>query len=308
MTDHSTPTDDELSLALDGKADAALQARIDASPEAQARLEQLRAAATLVSGTPIPPLDAEVVDGLIATAVDTPIAPNQRVAARRGPTPWLVAAAVILLMAVGLSLVWAGRGSEGDQANATFQTVGDSISAESSSEAPEEADAQFTETEAGAQASTGAGKASEAPPGSHGAGTTLVPSTTSGDLPRIYLGSYPDGDALRSATASSLAETWRSSGSIAAYDRSTTAEGPNGTSARGAGDVPSLAAVDRCAEQLRVTLSLKAGPIQTGYALVDGASVLVLEFAAVSSVDGGETTLVAAVGTDACDEVVIFER
>ena len=53
---------------------------------------------------------------------------------------------------------------------------------------------------------------------------------------------------------------------------------------------------------------MKAPPVQTGYATVDDEPVLVYEFATTSARTNKETTLVAAVGVKACDEVVFFER
>lgn len=297
MTDPTTPTDDDLSLALDGAADAELLARIEASPGAQARLGELRAAAALVS-TPVEPLDGDTVDDLVAAALDAPVAPLVRSSSRGNRrTPWLVAASVIVLMAVGLTLVWAGRGTEDDQASA------DRTSAESVQKSDGEADSSFAES------SDGGGSAAESSPlpGGHGAPTTVPPATANTvDLPVSYLGSYPDGDALREATATSFADALRASDSTAAYDSS--GRGSGQEQSRAMAKVPSDASVDRCAEQLQITLSLKAGPIQTGYATVDDQPALVYEFAATSARNGKETTLVAAVGADACNEIVLFER
>ena len=288
MTDHSTPTDDDLSLALDGEADAELLARIEASPEAQARLEQLRAASRLVGNAPVPPLADGTVDELIATALDTPVAP-----ARRTSTT-----SVVLLMAVGLSLVWAGRSSDDDQASATkasesadgIEAAGGGSVADSASPSAEER--------------TAAGMV----PGGHGAPTTTAAATGSQAVPPIvYLGTYPSGDRLRAATASSFTEALDASGSPLEFgdpDPGAGGEEINRTMPA----PPAQTAVDRCAEQLQITLSLEAGPLQTGYAVVDDTDVLVYEFATTSARDAKETTLVAAVGADACDEVVLFER
>ena len=301
MTDHSTPTDDDLSLAHDGEADAELLARIEASPEAQARLEQLRAASRLVGNAPVPPLADGTVDELIATALDTPVAPARRTSTtsrRRGAAPWLVAASVVLLMAVGLSLVWAGRSSDDDQASATkasesadgIEAAGGGSVADSASPSAEER--------------TAAGMV----PGGHGAPTTTAAATGSQAVPPIvYLGTYPSGDRLRAATASSFTEALDASGSPLEFgdpDPGAGGEEINRTMPA----PPAQTAVDRCAEQLQITLSLEAGPLQTGYAVVDDTDVLVYEFATTSARDAKETTLVAAVGADACDEVVLFER
>jgi hypothetical protein len=305
MTDPTAPTDDELSLALDGTADAELLARIDASPEAQARLDDLRAASALVS-TPVAPLDADTVDDLVATALDTPVAPP-RVArrGRRAATPWLVAASVVILMAVGLSLVWAGRGSDDDQASAS-RTGAASQTADDSPEA----DSAFSES---ADGSAAAGKtlgSTPSVPGGHGTETTIA-SQSGTDLPVLYLGSFASADRLRSATATSFADALKASEAAPNFGSTPTTTGGDeqaSTTQRSDGTAPSDASLDRCAEQLQVTLSLKAGPLQRGYATVDDQTVLVYEFAATSARDGKDTTLVAAVGAEACDEVVLFER
>jgi hypothetical protein len=296
MTDHPAPTDEDLSLALDGAADDDLLARIEADPAARARLDRMRRAAALVAA-PVAPLDDEVVDGLISTAVDAPVAPPRPARRPSGAAPWLVAAAVILLMAVGLSLVWAGRGADDDQASATFQ---DKTAETAGASSDGEPDSSF-----GSQEGTGAGMAA----GGHGAPTTTASPTasTAADLPILYLGSYASGDALREATATSFADAWKASGSPLSYDTGAP-RSDEASSARAVPRAPTDAAIDRCAQQLQVTLSTEAPPIQTGYARVDGKDVLAYEFATPSARTGKETTLVAAVGVDACDAVVIFER
>jgi hypothetical protein len=294
MTDHPTISDDDLLLALDGEADAELLARIEAEPGATARLHAMRADAARVSA-PVHPLDAGVVDELISTALDTPVAPaRQADAGRRRATPWLVAASVVVLMAAGLSLVWAGRGTEQDQAGAG-QSAADATGQDASDGA---AESSFEES----SAATDAGAAAPSS-GGHGSATTIAANPTEG-LPLVYLGDYPSGAALREATATSFADALRSSDTTATFNG---ADPPpeRTTPSRSA---PPEAAVDRCAQQLQITLSLETNPLQAGYATVDDRDVLVYEFAATSVRDGSETTLVAAVGQDACDEVVLFER
>jgi hypothetical protein len=296
MTDHPAPTDEDLSLAIDGEADDALLARIEADPDARARLEQMARATARVREATVTALDESTVDHLIGAAVDAPIAPAQPSRRPSRATPWLVAAAVVLLMAFGLSMVWAGRGSDDDQAGATFQDK----SAESA-DAPSDGD---PDSSFGSQGNADAGGLA----GGHGAPTTAPSAGSSAaKLPLLYLGSYASGNELREATAASFADAWKASGSPLTYDTGEqSSDGSN--QARTVQPPPTDAAIDRCAQQLQVTLSMEAPPIQTGYARVDGKDVLAYEFAARSSRTGKETTLVAAVGVDACDAVVIFER
>lgn len=302
MTDHLTPTDDDLSLALDGEADAALLARIEADPDARARLEQLRAATGRLRNVAVAPLEDDTVDDLIAAAIDTPIAPSRPASGRgRSAVPWLVAAAVIVLMAIGLTLVWAGQSSDQDQAGATKSS--ETGPQDANADAGSSADAAFSAEES----TTGSELALS---GGHGAApTTSAPAAGSptAEPPVLYLGSYPSAAKLREATASSFADAWKASGSPLTFD-SADPDPKVAPSARTAERPPSDASIDRCGDQLQVTLSMKAPPIQAGYATVDDQPVLVYEFAATSARSGEKTTLVAAVGLDACDEVVIFER
>ena len=128
----------------------------------------------------------------------------------------------------------------------------------------------------------------------HGAAptTTTSPSlnTTSGGEEVLDLGTFASGAELREA----LAEVFPGA-AFSADD--------GATRSRASDD-----AVARCAEQLRVTLELADGPQRVGIAVVDGQDVLVYEFATVATDDGSPTTLVAAVGIDACDPIELFER
>ena len=269
MTDDPTPlTDEELSAAIDGEADPEVTARLDRDPAARARFDELRAVADRVAGLdPVALGDAEV-DRLVAGALDAPAAPPAP--ARTGSrTTWLVAAAVVLLVGLGLTLVFTGRDSTDEVASTdadSFETVdgaGDDGSASGAEAAPE--------------ASGEADIAADA----------AIPSTAPGAADLVDLGTFPSGAALREALATSFP---------AAAERATSAPAL-GTSA-----------IDRCAEQLQVTLELDDGPQQVGVAVVDGDDVVVYEFATTATDDGSPTTLVAAVGVDACDPIELFER
>jgi hypothetical protein len=293
MNDQPTPlSDDELSAALDGEVDADTQARIDADPEAGARTAELAAASELLAGASVPPLDAATVDDLIGTALDAPVAPArpQSAGQRRGPAPWLVAAGVAVLMAVGLTLIWSGRNDE-DQ-TASFDNVSAEIKSSDSG---------------GASSGSGGGSdAADAPPDhdptttgstadSGEASASTIPPTSTRTLTAVDLGTFADGDALRAELAEGSEDGWVSS-------EGTVGDGSARSSA------PTEDAFDRCAEQLQVTLKLDDPAIRMGYATVADKPVVVYEFPTVSSRTGDPTTLVAAVGVDACEQVIIFER
>ncbi|MFN8017375.1 MAG: hypothetical protein U0P45_04545 [Acidimicrobiales bacterium] len=272
MTDPTTPppSDDELSASIDGELDADRERAIDADPDARARRAQLEGAARAVASSEPAPLDDAQVDDLIATALAEPLAPATptRAAAGRRGTPWLVAASIVVLLGLGLALIWQGRQDDTETA-AKFDTVGNSINAESSKDS------------AGGAATSG-----------HGAGTatTVAPTASASEGATIVpLGTYTSGAALRTALAKDADALTKPS------------EDPSG-------EAPTPVQLDRCAQQLQVALSLKGDPSRYGYATVKGRPVLVYEFAHTSYQTKKPTTLVAAVGRDACDEVVFFER
>ncbi|MCB0970372.1 MAG: hypothetical protein KDA97_02475 [Acidimicrobiales bacterium] len=285
MTDPNTPlTDEDLSAAIDGEADAELLARIEADPVARARRDELAAAAAHVAELVPPALDDAVVDDLVAAALDEPVAPA-RPSRSTGTAPWLVAAVVVALAGIGLALVLAGRGAGDDVASQRFDTVGSAIG--------DDAGAGGTALdEEAAEPATASG--AESADAAHGAAptTTTSPSlnTTSGGEEVLDLGTFASGAELREA----LAEVFPGA-AFSADD--------GATRSRASDD-----AVARCAEQLRVTLELADGPQRVGIAVVDGQDVLVYEFATVATDDGSPTTLVAAVGIDACDPIELFER
>jgi len=147
--DHSTVDDEVLSAVLDGAATPDERARVQASPEALARLEQLSAASAAVSA-PVPPLEAEVADALVARALDeadratgpaepVPLRrPEPRPAqerawpARLGVAVGAAAAIVVLVVAVA-GLAGQGRSSSSDSAQGSGGqvTADDAVSAES---------------------------------------------------------------------------------------------------------------------------------------------------------------------------------
>lgn len=278
MNDRPTPlTDEDLSAAIDGEASDDVLARLAADPAAQVRRDQLLAARDLLAGSTTPTLAAAQVDALVGHAIDGTSAVPAPVRGRRGPAPWLVAAALALLVALGLTLVWVGRGASDEVATSAD-------SAESSGGGASDEDAFDA---IGGHA---------APEVADGAGSDVAPTTESAaglqvDPSLVDLGTFEQPEDLRSALATSFPPF----------------EGlDDGATERA---VPRAAAVDRCAEQLQVALDLDEDQLgQAGFATVDGREVLVYEWSTESFQDGTETTLVTAVGADACDEVVLFER
>jgi hypothetical protein len=313
MTDPSTPIPDEdLSAHLDGAAGPELAARIAADPAAAARLEALRHAAQVLADTPVAPLAPAAVDQLVSRAlgalddgaptdargaavpvaarfsaapptpdgeppIDGAAPPDTPKPARQGrrlPPTWLVAAAVALVVALGIGLVVTGRDRGGN----------------------DQASRSGTEVEAGARTPTppssrSSDAATAAPKSDHGMASGAAPSTTQGlafGPGRVVdLGAFVSPDALRSA----LAPGFPAASALAS---------PSG--------VPATAALQRCGTQVAVTLNLKGEPIHVGYATVTGHQVLVYEYPSTSYANKAPTTLVAAVGNQACDPVLTFER
>ncbi len=292
MTDPLPPlTDGELSAVIDGEASPAIVARAAADPDAQARLGHLRQAALGV-GQPVQPLPEQTVDALIGRALqahepgsatqaatEAAVAPLVR---RRGPAVpgWLVAAAVLVLVAVGLGLVWSGR----DQ-GATQTANGQRTQTESAADSRKSSSAGTADSAAGGVSTT---VDPAVPP--HGLDTTTTAANASQPATGLVpLGSFASADALREALKTSFP----------AVDP-TKADPTSGSLAN--------LQVDRCRDQLKTILSITSQPTHVGVGTVAGKPVLVYEFATKSVADGTATTLVAGVGQTSCDPVVTFER
>ena len=177
MNDPLPPlSDEDLSAVIDGEAGPDLLARVEADPRAQARLATLRRAIASLQGDPVIPLDQATVDQLIARALspaDAEVTSLPPRASRRTPPGWLVAAAVVACMAIGLGLVLSDRSNSGT----TTLTASD-------------------------QKSTGsADLASEAgvPSGPHDLATTLPGAGYEAAIDPIELGTFATDDALREA-------------------------------------------------------------------------------------------------------------
>jgi hypothetical protein len=278
-TSPSPASDEDLSASIDGELDDLRSAQLRADPANAARLDQLHDVVRRL-GEPVDALRDSTVDRLVATAIDGAEAPPAPSGRLRGPSPWLVAAAIVVLLAVGLTLVWRGRGSDHET------TANAAASAEQTAGSASIDDAAKGESGTATTLSPSAGS-------DHGIDTDVVPTTT---IPEtlataapLDLGTFADGDSLREALATAFPTT-------------------PATADLTAGAVPPTDKIARCDAQLQVTLKLDDAATHIGYAEVAGRSVLVYEFAAEDLRNGSATTMVAAVGTDACDQVVIFQR
>ncbi len=177
MNDPLPPlSDEDLSAVIDGEAGPGLLARVEADPRAQARLVTLRRAIAGLQGDPVIPLDQATVDQLIARALApaaaevTALPPR---ASRRTPPSWLVAAAVVACMAIGLGLVLSDRSNSGT----TTIAASDQKSSGSAD----------LESEAGA------------PSGPHDLATTVSGNGYEAAIDTVELGSFATDDALRNA-------------------------------------------------------------------------------------------------------------
>ncbi len=196
--DPTDGTDDELvSAVLDGEASADEVARVRSDPALAARLEEFRRAAAALAAQP--PLPAAERRALLDRALDDtadgrdlapgtpppgPVAPPGPRRPRRLPPAPLVAAAVIVLVAVGVALILTGQGGDTNRAS-TKQSSG-----------------AATDTGAASRAAPGDASAAGGV-GPHGLPETASPTTTAGGAapPVPYLGTFADGDQLRSALA-----------------------------------------------------------------------------------------------------------
>lgn len=300
MTDPTPPlSDEDLSAVLDGEATPDVVARVQADPQARARLDAFRAVATSIGRAPVDPLAPSTVDDLVARAlaeasspaaatyppptgdpVVTPLAPPR---GDRSAPRWLVAAAIVALVAIGLGLVWSGTNDDD-----TDTLAGDTSTSAESSDGAGGGEGSASDSAESSEEPT----ASEGPDGDVGQqpANPAVPTTTiDGDEDLVGdLGTFADADELRTALA-------RSFPPASALSR--------GTIAR---DDASLA---RCDQLNREVFEIDDGPTETAVATVDGDRVFVFEYERVSFADETTpTTVVTAVAPDTCDQLLTFER
>ena len=313
MTEPLPPlTDEDLSAVLDGEAGPEVVARVQADPAARARMDAFRAAGDALRQAPVVPPDGGTVDDLIgralaeadqaagtpdddadqddqddqdgSTAVLTPLASPR---GRRGAPRWLVAATIVALVAVGLGLVWSGRGTEGG--DVAQRTAGGSASSQ----------------EYDAESGGGAGRGDASDPADPSASGKPVPGDTTAaesspspaaddavDAPLPDLGTFATFEALRESLRISFPEPTPET-------RTSPGTSPG---------LPSVAQVDRCDTQMQQVFDIPGGPTDTGIATVDGETVLVFEYARDSFADAQPTTFVTVVSPEACTAELSFER
>lgn len=304
MNDPRPPlSDDELSAHLDGEGAPDLADRIAAEPRAAARLEELRAAATAVSGARVDDLAPSVVDDLVRRALDagpdvdggasaagtdadavvTPLARP----ARSAPS-LLVAAVVLVLVAAGLGLVYSG--TRGGDATDTAASGGSATAERQADEAAPEVAEDADTSGAGSDGAAG------------GASPTTTTSTGAAAYAGIELpdlGTFDTPEALRSSLGPGFP-----------------ASVPTARASTDAGPIEQIA-VDRCAGLLREVLPVTADdPTHVGVARVAGETVLVYELVsepdrtASTTTEAGApaTTLTTAVRPQACDPLFVFQR
>jgi hypothetical protein len=295
MTDHPPPlSDEDLSAALDGEAGPDVEARLAADPQAHERAAALAAARDAVATAP-EPLGADEVDGLIVIALD----PDASTAAdagsaggsiddaavmplpprRRGRPPvWLAAAAIAVLLGIGLVLIWSGRSSEPDR-RSTAQSG--ALESRSAGEASSGAKATVLAPTATSSGADDRAKSADA--------------ATTGDL-----GSYPSVAAFRRAFATSFPAHRDESAPTASYSTAQfdrCAEQLQQTLALPAGPT----------HQGSATIAGKPVLVYE-FAGSAATSPATSTSATSTSVTGTSATTVAAVGTVACEPVSIFQR
>jgi hypothetical protein len=296
MSTEPPPLDDlDLSAVLDGEATDEVRARLADDVEAQARLEALRAARDSLAAAQVEPLTDDVVDDLVTIALDrgaeAPVDPGDPIddavvaplAARhrRQIPPWLVAAVVVVLVGLGLTLVWTGRD---DGAEMTFETVGSSISADDRT-----LDDAAREGAPGASSSAGldGGATDQSDQAEAAAPSSTVDGTVVDRLPLVELGAFTDADALRVALRDGFPTT------------PVADEGPATDDA--------LTAAARCLGKVDDLFGTTGDPVAVGVAVVDGSDVAVLELPFRTD-DGRATSLVLAVDQRSCIPLLSFQR
>lgn len=307
MTEPLPPlSDEDLSAALDGMAGPDVEARIQADPSALARLGALRAASEAIGDAPTvgpeafdaliiraievgtdPAADARTEDATVVTppttpdGVVTPLAPRRRVSA--GAQRWLVAAAVVALVAIGLGLVYSGTRDNRTQTAATgIQQDRNAASGETDATASRDDGKESSGAEANDHAF-------DAAPGQSGA--EAVPELEADAMEPAdlhQLGSFEDVSSLRTMLRAGFPQD------------APTVEG----------DRPNNAAVTRCNDFIQTVLgdvSLSPDPDEVGQATVDGDEYLIYEFSVTDNADVG-SKLITAAEPQSCDLLFTFVR
>lgn len=204
MTEPLPPlTDEDLSAYLDQEVTPEVRARIQADPGALGRVAELASARDALAASAPAPLPADVVDAMIARALDTfeasPGGPADQTGVTPPPPPtsihrarrrgssqsvtWMVAAAVVALVAIGSALIWSGV-----QTTETSDTAGNADTAAS------EAEQQTARQDPAAGSSDSEAAFDAAPPASGEPAelTDLGSAATPAELRRSLADGFPD--------------------------------------------------------------------------------------------------------------------
>ncbi|QXC59833.1 hypothetical protein KSP35_15810 [Aquihabitans sp. G128] len=310
MTDPLAPlTDEDLSAVLDGEAPADVIARAEADPAARARLAELRTASAAVRAASVPALSPTVIDDLVgralAAADEVPAAPGDQpgdgepdavVAPLRPPTRsgsrgvprWLVAAAIVVLVGLGLVLVWSGRDDTGSSGDTAAKITADQ-SAEGASTGTDANSSADAPTDGAAPEAT----VGDAPHGSPT--TTTAPGSQSAASDLADLGTFATTAELRADLKT-------------AFPTSAPAFEADADSGDQAARSVTNASVDRCDDLARQIFEISSGPVRRGVATVDGEVLYVYEYPYTSDSAPSATRLVVAAGQDSCNVALSFVR
>lgn len=307
MTDPTPPlSDEDLSAVLDGEAGPDVVARVQADPQARARLDALRAVSGAIRHHEVAPLAPATVDDLIGRALavadepapeaptappaaawpppsgpsDTVVTPLAPPRGTRNAPRFLVAAAIIALVAIGLGLVWSGTRSDTD--TTAQDTSGEELGrADDGGGGGDGAEAPASEGDE-VEEETSALEPNAAVPDTTEAGGSADEVPTIADL-----GTFADDDELRSALAAGFP-----AGSPTDFD-----------------DALAQDAIERCDVQARHVFEIDDEPTDVGQAVVDGDEVLVLAYEGTSFDDPGTPAVITtALDPDTCNPRFTFER
>lgn len=294
MSTDRPPLDDlDLSAYLDGEDDGDVSARLESEPGGRERLDQLRVARDAVAGADVVALSDDQVDSIVAVAmaVDAdnssddghPVAPVPISRRSSGPPMWAVAAVVLALVGIGLTLVWSGRDTGDD--DVAFTEIGASISDDESADSSSDGDGRESSTasEMAPEASAG----TDVLEGDSELSTTTAPVGGNAAPTLVYLGEFSDADALREHLRAAFPTD-------------------------GAGPLPDTGVTDDLTAAFRCLgkvdgLFTSGEPTDVGLADVDGSFVVVYDMPYQTD-QGRNTTLVIAVDEISCTPVLTFQR
>lgn len=266
------PDDELVSAVLDGEATSEQRKRVDADPTLSARLQQFRATAEVMAQPPAGLADDQrdtlmtaalgAANPSTLTAPPVALAARRATRARRWPPVGLVAAAVLVLVALGAALILTGRGDHRSTSASRPTGIGGATNESANDQAGEPR------------------RAAEAAPPSLGTGgaTPLPPAAPS-------LGAFSNPDGLRAALKPLDPRTLQPVAAQAPVPDASTSATTTTASSTGGSSAVSEAQFRRCDGVVRANEAELGPPLAFAPARVEQRTVIVISYALAASAD-----------------------